>query len=152
MADVLEQNVQPQQEMTDEDIVVIAHKEIKKAQEEAAIARKELNKFKLLYNPEEQKAETLLPIEEYQKMTDDPNSSNIQFWKGVVGRAKCEMEEKGSSFLGKYHEDIVNFAEECIDESNGDAEVFRSIYQSKLGADDKASIMAYNAWKQQNNK
>lgn len=145
-----EANVQPEIEMTDEDIAIVAQREIQKAKEEAAKAKKELAMLKMLSNPEEDKAEPI-NVEECIKKINNPNSTNLEYWEGVVGFVEYETERTGVSPL-EHSEEIIPFAKKCIEAANGDNKAFISMYGSELGADDQASRIAYNAWKSKQTK
>ena len=110
-------------DISDDEIAVLANKEIRKRDNEIIELKKELAKLKLYSDAEENQKSDELSIEQYKKILSDGNASNYDIALAVT--------------------------KDVIDECAEDKSRFISIYQAKIGADDKKTAMAYNKRKQE---
>ena len=147
MAENNEQNTQ--EEITDDELAVLANKELRKRDEEIKRLKIELNKQKLLSTAEEEEEEPL-SREECIKRLSDGRTTNYEYAEAVIGLVDAELAEGNPNPLGKNGDDVYNFFKDVIEECDGDKSRFTSIYQARLGADDPSIAMAYN--KRKNNR
>ena len=138
-----------EEQLDDEEIAVLANKELRKKDEEIRRLTKELNKAKLLSQADEEEEEPL-SREDCIKALSDPRTTNYDYACAVIGLVDDEVSKGNPNPLGADGEDVYAFFKDVIEECDGDKSRFTSIYQSKIGADDKAVAMAYN--KRKNNK
>lgn len=136
-------------DISDDEIAVLANKEIRKRDNEINELKKELAKLKLYSDAEENQESDDLSIEQYKKILSDGNASNYDIALAVTKIARHEVENGRSNPLGKDGGKVCDFFDDVIDECAGDKSRFISIYQAKIGADDKKTAMAYNKRKQE---
>jgi hypothetical protein len=136
-------------DISDEEIAVLANKEIRKRDNEIIELKKELAKLKLYSDAEENQESDELSIEQYKKILSDGNASNYDIALAVTKIARHEVENGRPNPLGKDGGKVCDFFEDVINECAEDKSRFVSIYQAKIGADDKKTAMAYNKRKQE---
>lgn len=143
------ENVENEEELNDEEIAELANKELRKKEEEIAKLKKDLAKAKLLSTAEDEEEEPL-SREECIKRLSDMRTTNYDYAEAVVGLVDVELAEGRPNPLGKNGKEVYDFFKDVIEECNGDKTRFTSIYQARLGADDKSIAMAYNKRKRNN--
>lgn len=141
--------VEKEEELSDEEIAELANKELRKKEEEIAKLRKDLAKAKLLSTAEDEE-EDPLSREECIKRISDTRTTNYDYAEAVIGLVDNELSKGNPNPLGKDGDEVYEFFKNCIEECGDDKSRFTSIYQARLGADDKSIAMAYN--KRKNNK
>lgn len=132
--------------LTDEEIALLANKEIRDRDKKIKELTKELNKAKLLSTAEDEEEEPL-SREECIKRLSDTRTTNYDYAEAVIGLVDAELADGNPNPLGKNGEQVYEFFKECIEECDGDKSRFTSIYQAKLAPDDKSVAMAYNSRK-----
>ena len=130
-------------DLTDVEIAELANKELRKKDEELAKLRKELAQAKL-YSLAEDEEEESLSREECIKRISSNRTTNYDYAEAVIGLVDCETAEGKPNPLGSNGEEVYNFFKEVIKECDGDKSRFTSVYQARIGSDDKSTAMAYN--------
>ena len=149
MAELNENKDNEQEEVSDEELAVLANKEIRKRDEEIQKLRKQLNREKLLSKAEEEEEEPL-SREECIKRLSDSRTTNYDYAEAVIGLVDDELAKGNPNPLGRNGKEVYDFFKDVIEECDGDKSRFTSIYQARLGADDPSVAMAYN--KRKNNR
>lgn len=132
-----------EEDLTDEEIAVLANKEIRKKDDEISRLKKDLAKAKLLSQAEDEEEEPL-SREECLKRLSDNRTTNYEYAEAVIGLVDNELSNGNPNPLGKNGKEVYDFFKSVIEECDGDKTRFTSIYQARLGADDKSVAMAYN--------
>lgn len=140
MATVEDENVNTNGEgnppdVTDEEIAVIANKELRKKDKEIAQLKKEINQLKLLSTAEESE-EPELSREDCIKILNDSHTCNYDYAKAVVALSKLETSEGRPNPLGEEGNEVCDFFEGIIKACDGDKSKFVSLYQANIGPDD----------------
>lgn len=143
MAQNEEEIVENEEELSDEEIAELASKELQKKDKEIAKLKKDLAKAKLLSTAEDEEEEPL-SREECIKRISDTRTTNYDYAEAVIGLVDDELSKGNPNPLGKNGKEVYDFFKDVIEECDGDKSRFTSIYQSRLGADDKSVAMAYN--------
>ena len=81
--------------------------------------------------------------EECIKRLGDGRTTNYDYAEAVVGLVDLELAEGKPNPLGKNGEAVYAFFKDVLEECGDDKSRFTSIYQSRLGADDHTTAMAY---------
>lgn len=138
------ENVQNQEEeLDDEELAVLANKELKKREEEIKSLKKEIAKLKLYSNGDEEDETESLSKEECITRLSDSCTTNYDYAEAVVNLVDIEVNANRPNPLGKNGKEVRDFFEECLEECDGDKSRFTSIYQSKIGSDDPQIALAY---------
>lgn len=130
------------EEMEEVEIAELANKEIRSKDAEIAKLKRDLAKAKL-YSKAEEEEEEPLTREECVKRLGDSRISNYDYAEAVVGLVDIELAEGRPNPLGKNGDEVYAFFKDVLEECGDDKSRFTSIYQSRLGADDPTTAMAY---------
>jgi hypothetical protein len=130
-------------DLSDIEIAELANKALREKEEELAKLRKDLAKAKLYSNAEE---EVVIPMtrEECLNTLSNSRTTNYDYVEAVCGLVDIELDNGNPNPLGKNGEDVYTFFKGVIEECDGDKSRFTSIYQSRIGNDDKSTAFAYN--------
>ena len=130
------------EEMEEVEIAELANKEIRSKDAEIAKLKRDLAKAKL-YSTAEEEEEEPLTREECVKRLGDSRISNYDYAEAVVVLVDLELAEGRPIPLGKNGDEVYAFFKDVLEECGDDKSRFTSIYQSRLGADDPTTAMAY---------
>ena len=142
MAQNENETVKTEEELSDEEIAELANKELRKKDDEIAKLKKDLAKAKLLSTADDEEEEPL-SREECIKRLSDIRTTNYDYAEAVIGLVDAELAEGKPNPLGKNGKEVYEFFKDVIEECDGDKTRFTSIYQARLGADDKSAALAY---------
>lgn len=143
MAENENQNNNQEEELTDEEIAVLANKKLREKDAEIEKLKKDLARAKLLSKADDEE-EDPLSREECIERISNSRTSNYDYAEAVIGLVDDELSKGNPNPLGKDGDEVYEFFKNCIEECDGDKSRFPSIYQARLGADDKSIAMAYN--------
>lgn len=142
------QQQEQEEELSELEIAELANKELKERDAEIAKLKKQLAQAKL-YSTVDGEEEESMSREECIKVLADDRTTNYDYAQAVVDLVDIELAAGHSNPLGEDGQDVYDFFKGCIEECGDDKSRFTSIYQSRLGADDKSVAMAFN---KRNNK
>lgn len=132
-----------EQELTDIEIAELANKEIKSRDAEIIDLKRQLAKAKLYQEAPESQAE-IMSKEECLDVISNPNSLNYDYARAVIDLVDNCKNNGEPNPLGEDGDEVYNFFVDVIDACEGDKSRFTSIYQAKIGPDDKQVAAAYN--------
>lgn len=136
-----ETEIREEETLTDEDIAILANKELKKRDEEIASLKKQLAKEKLYSKAPEEK--TVMSKDDCIKVIFDGSSCNYDYAKAVVNLVDIETSEGRVNPLGEDGDAVYELFSNVIKECGDDKDRFTSVYQSKIGQDPSDVSFAY---------
>lgn len=142
------QTTEQEEELSEIEIAELANKELKSRDAEIAKLKKELAQAKL-YSTVDGEEEEPMSREECIKVLASDSTTNYDYAQAVINLVDLELAEGNPNPLGQDGQEVYDFFKGCIEECGDDKSRFTSIYQSRLGADDKSVAMAFN---KRNNK
>lgn len=136
-----------EQEMDDVELAELANKELKKRDAEIAKLKKDLAKAKLYSEATDEEEETKLTKKECISRIFDSKTCNYDYAEAVINLVDIEKSEGKQNPLGSNGDEVYDFLKQCIEDCDGDKNLFTSIYYSSLGKDDREVALAYNSRK-----
>lgn len=129
-------------EMNDDELAVLANKEIRKRDDEIRKLKLELNKAKLLSTAEEEK-ESDVTIDDCRKAIFDSHINAYDYASAVVSLIELEEADGKENPYGKDTDDLKQLFKNVIDACEGDKSKFIPLYQASVAPDDKQVSAAY---------
>lgn len=128
----------------DEQITVAeeANAYIKKQKAEIKELKTELARQKLFSDVEEKQEETWTKEDCFEKMTSK-NATNYDVVEAVCKLVDIELENGKSHPLGKDGDEVYEFFKSVLNGCGEDKAKFTSVYQAKIGNDDRQAVMAF---------
>lgn len=129
------------EDLTDEEIAILANKKLKEKDEELKKAKKEIAKLKLLSTADsENEEEPKLSKEDCIKVIGDGKTNNYDYANAVIRLREIELEDGKPDPLGKNGEQVAKFFSDVIEECGDNKSKFTYIYQAKIGEDEISNI------------
>lgn len=129
-------------EISDDELAILANKEIKKRDEEIRKLKLELNKAKLLSTAEDEKEEEL-SVKDCRTAMYDNHVNMYDYAKACVGIIEDAQSRGIQDAFGEDTENLRQFFSDVINACYGDKSKFIPFYQASLGPDDKQVSAAY---------
>ena len=139
----IDEQIEEQEELSDEEVAEIASKEISKRDKKIKELEKQVAISKMYSTPEEE--QNPVTMEDCLKTLNNENSCNYDYAEAIVNAIDIEASKGVENPFGDEGLKVRDFLKDVIDTCDGDKSKFVSVYQSKIGADDKNVAAAYNA-------
>lgn len=135
-----------EQELSEVEIAELANKKLKEKDKEITDLKRQLAREKLLSNgsPEEEEVE-VRSKEELLKVLANEHTTNYDYAEAVCDLVDLEKNEGNPNPLGEDGDKVYDFFRDVLETCGEDKSRFVSVYQAKIGPDDKAVAMAFNA-------
>lgn len=112
------------------------NKRISQLEKELAISK--------LHSSVEEEVVELRTADDCIKDIFNPNINQYDYAVAVCDLYDVEEREGLQHSLGEYADEVVELFKSVIEDCDGDKSNFVSLYQARIGKDDKASTLAYN--------